>query len=32
MSQGWGFSNTNVKMETNQIAEKKRDAFWEAAN
>jgi hypothetical protein len=28
LNQGWGFSNTNVKMDTNQVAEKKKDAFW----
>jgi intraflagellar transport protein 43 len=32
MSQGWGFSKDNVKMATNQLAEKKKEAFWEVAN
>ena len=34
MSQGWGFSqdNSNVKMNTNQVVEKKKEAFWEVAN
>lgn len=32
MNQGWGFSNDNVKMNTNQVVEKKKEAFWEVAN
>lgn len=33
MNQGWGFSNdNNVKMNTNQVVEKKKEAFWEVAN
>jgi hypothetical protein len=32
MSQGWGFSTSNVKMDTKQLAEKKKEAFWEVAN
>jgi intraflagellar transport protein 43 len=33
MSQGWGFSKeNNVRMNTNQVVEKKKEAFWEAAN
>ena len=34
MSQGWGFSNSNnnVRMATNQVIEKKKEAFWEVAN
>lgn len=34
MSQGWGFSNSNnnVRMATNQVVEKKKEAFWEVAN
>lgn len=33
MIQGWGFSkDNNVKMTTNQVVEKKKDAFWEVAN
>jgi hypothetical protein len=31
--QGWGFSkDNNVKMATDQVVEKKKDAFWEVAN
>jgi hypothetical protein len=33
MSQGWGFSKeTNVKMTTDQVVERKKEAFWEVAN
>ena len=33
MNQGWGFSkDNNVKMATNQVVEKKKEAFWEVAN
>jgi hypothetical protein len=33
MSQGWGFSQEqNVKMTTDQVVKKKKDAFWEVAN
>ena len=33
MSQGWGFSgNNNVQMATNQVVDKKKEAFWEVAN
>ena len=31
--QGWGFSNgINVNLATNQVVEKKKEAFWEVAN
>lgn len=31
--QGWGFSNgNNVNLATNQVVEKKKEAFWEVAN
>lgn len=33
MNQGWGFSkDNNVKMATNQVVQKKKEAFWEVAN
>lgn len=32
MSQGWGFSKENVRMATNQLVQKKKEAFWEVAN
>lgn len=33
MNQGWGFSkDNNVKMATNQVVDKKKEAFWEVAN
>lgn len=33
MIQGWGFAkDNNVKMATNQVVEKKKEAFWEVAN
>jgi len=33
MNQGWGFSkDNNIKMATNQVVEKKKEAFWEVAN
>ena len=33
MSQGWGFSDgKNVQMVTNQVVDKKKEAFWEVAN
>ncbi len=33
INQGWGFSkDTNAKMDTNQVVEKKKEAFWEVAN
>lgn len=33
MNQGWGFSkDNNVRMQTNQVVEKKKEAFWEVAN
>jgi hypothetical protein len=30
--QGWGFSQQNVKMKTDQVVDKKKEAFWEVAN
>lgn len=31
--QGWGFSQgTKVNLATNQVVEKKKEAFWEVAN
>lgn len=33
INQGWGFSkDTNAKMDTNLVVEKKKEAFWEVAN
>ena len=33
MNQGWGFSkDNNIQMATNQVVEKKKEAFWEVAN
>ena len=30
--QGWGFSKDNVKLNTEQKIDKKKEAFWQAAN